>query len=392
MCSAARNSEGSAGESAVLAVTGIGMVSPVGLDVASSCAAARAGIRGMVGLDGFPVFDEQAVAEVPLVVHMVPHISAGLFGTARLLQLALSAIDDLRSSARQEPAQRLGLIVVARSELHRKIWIDRVRSSTVLERNGLDVEALETDLAADQKALADTLLPNLIRHAQIAVEPRATRTILSDQTGFITALEQASAWLADGTCETCWIGGCDSYLDPPVLEALGGLRLLHTPDHSVGLIPGELACFIALEDARRLTSTSQSPRALIHGFAREGAAIDERGDQTQVVEALVRTMSRVEAGQEPGLILVNLNGDPTRALEWGRVQIRRALQGVRGQPPFWVPPLYFGEIGAATGPASVALLAQGWARGYAPASRATVCMMEESSSRGAFSVSARGES
>ena len=100
-------------------------------------------------------------------------------------------------------------------------------------------------------------------------------------------------------------------------------------------------------------------------------------------------MSSVEAGQEPGLILVNLNRDPSRALEWGRVTIRRALQvSVASRRS---GSLLSTSVRLEQPPAAHRLLSSPRAaRGYAPASRATVCMMEESGSRGAFSVSAQG--
>src|ERR1017187_10194810 len=131
------------------------MVSPVGLDAVSSCAAARAGVRRLVGLDAFRVFDEQAEAEIPLTVHMIPRISDGLFGVARLLQIALVAIDDLRRGSLNGSDRGVGLILTVRSDFHRTAWIERVRSSPELARStAFDVEAAEAELAADQKRLA----------------------------------------------------------------------------------------------------------------------------------------------------------------------------------------------------------------------------------------------
>src|SRR5262245_50588001 len=101
------------------------MVSALGLDVVTSCAAARAGITRIGPLDDLQVFDEESEELVPLAGHQVPLISAGMFGFARLLQLALGAIADLRRSRPpNEVPARLGLILVVRSEWHRAAFIE----------------------------------------------------------------------------------------------------------------------------------------------------------------------------------------------------------------------------------------------------------------------------
>jgi hypothetical protein len=53
----------------------------------------------------------------------------------------------------------------------------------------------------------------------------------------------------------------------------------------------------------------------------------------------------------------------------------------------WIPALSFGEIGAATGPAAIAMFAQGTARGYVPPGSALVSLMNDDDTRGCFSFS-----
>jgi hypothetical protein len=148
-------------------------------------------------------------------------------------------------------------------------------------------------------------------------------------------------------------------------------------------MPGELACFLALELPKRQPGRV---KAEIGTFAQSDGAPDRLDGGSPNAGTLVQVMSIAGAGQNMGVGVVNLNGDSARALEWGNALIRRKAQGFVDGAPTWVPPLYFGEIGAATGPTSVAILAQGWARGYAPASSALVCLMEDGAARGAFSV------
>jgi len=373
----------------MLAVTGIGMVSSLGLNAVTSCAAARAGIRRVGKLNDVFVWDDGAEDLVPLVASQVPIVSNGLFGFARLLQLAICAIDDLRRTYVARGDRPVGLILVVRSEWHRTAWIEHRKQAAAKGGPGeqeSDFASDEHELARDTQRLAEALLPAIAARAQIVTHPQAQHTILGDQSGFVVALEQAAAWLAKGVCETCLVGGVDSYLDPASIEALDGLNLLRTAANPAGPIPGELACFLAL------TMAGEHPPpgalALIESFCHSTGATPRSNDGFRTPEPLLQAMATAGRNQNIELAVVNLNGDAVRGAEWGTVLVRRRSQGLTDAPSLWIPPLHFGEIGSATGPASVALLARGWARGYAPSRKAMVCLMEDGAARGAISLMA----
>jgi 3-oxoacyl-[acyl-carrier-protein] synthase-1 len=384
-----------------LAVTGIGMVSSLGLDVVTSCAAARAGLLRTVELDDVRAYDADAEAEVPVVAHQVPFLSAGLFGVGRLLQIALGALDDLRRGYTPPSDRPVGFVLALRSDQHRTAWLARLKKdpelAQTLAEDEMDLAQAESALASYRKRLTGGLLSQIVEHGHVPAAPAARRTIVSDQVGIIAAFEQAATWLADGTCDSCWVGGVDSYLDPPTLQALAGLGLLRTPDNPVGFMPGELGCFLALESAGRAARQGRKIWATIDGFGQVANASDRLGEASPPTpEPLVRAISELTLNRKSGaasapragLLAVNLNGDVVRASEWGNVLVRLCAHGFDGHTPVWIPPLHFGEIGSATGPAAIAMLARGWARGYAPSDHALVCLMDDSTARGAFSVNA----
>lgn len=372
----------------MLAVTGIGMVSSLGLDVATSCAAARAGLLRARELDDLFVYDAENEVEIPVIGHQVRPLSAGLFGNARLLQLLLGALDDLRHS--HEPANQrpVGFVLVTRSELHRSAWLKAVRENPELVEGEFDVDAADEELASQRQRLSSDLLSQVIDRGKIAVEPRARHAILADQTGFIGALDQAERWLREGVCQTCWIGSVDSYLDPDTIVALRGLRLLKTPDNPVGLMPGELAGFLAVEDSDRVRREQRRISAVIESFAQTTDAKGRLTDEPSTFEPLLRAMATAHDGGQDTLAVVNLNGDTARAAEWGNIIVARRARSLPDHTGPWIPPLHFGEIGAATGTASVAMLACAWSRNYAPSPRALVSLFDDGQARGAFSVSA----
>ncbi|MDP1861341.1 MAG: hypothetical protein Q8K82_21885 [Gemmatimonadaceae bacterium] len=243
------------------------------------------------------------------------------------------------------------------------------------------------------QSLSQKLIPALVAQAGIEVEPKCVRAILGDQVAFVTALEQASRWLLEGACETCWVGGVDSYLDPPTIEALSGLRVLRTHDNPTAAMPGEVACFLELQDIERALGIGQRVLARIENFAKVSGATPRFSEDVPKADALNEAMIAAIEGTVVEHVLINLNGDPVRAAEWGHVLVRRTALRVGNNITTWFPPLYFGEIGTGTGPASLALLAQAWARDYAPASRALVCLIGNGSTRAAVRVAApAGES
>jgi len=380
------------------------MVSALGLDAGTSCAAARAGLTRISELDCLSVFDEQSDELVPLVGHQVPYLSPGLFGFARLLQLALAAAEDMQGARPVPPGSRMGMVLLLRSDWHRSTFNQQRRGAPPPPVNpeadpdpepddpavSFDGQAPPPPWAADDQELSrerqrleGELLTGIITRLGLWFEPELRRTITSDQSGFVAGLKQAAAWLDAGACDACWIGGVDSYLDPPTVAALAGLRVLRTPANPVGLIPGEAASFL---EVRLAGKAPKDTLAVIESFAEASGRPAADGSPVDA-EPLVRAMIDAQAGRPASFQVVNLNGSVARANEWGMVSLRCRTLGLQNGSALWIPPLHFGEIGSATGPASIALLASGWARGYAPGPNAMVCLMQEGVARGAVMAS-----
>src|SRR5208283_3382951 len=79
-------------------ISAVGMVSPLGLDAANSCAAWRAGISRSRELD-FRTRSAEDGRPEKIVGHSVPQITEGFQQNARLLRLCQAAFSDLRSQA-----------------------------------------------------------------------------------------------------------------------------------------------------------------------------------------------------------------------------------------------------------------------------------------------------
>ena len=373
----------------MLAVTGIGMVTSLGLDVVSSCAAARAGLQRVVEIDDYIVNDADGEQAALVAVHRTPLISAGFFGFARLLQLGTAGLTDLlRSSDKQEEAH-VGFVLVVGGETYRSAWLNLARQEPDVADKDLDAYAGSIRFAEER--IVARLLEALVKRVGLTTANERVTTCAT-AVGFAGAIQQADKWLSEGVCDRCVLGGLDSLLDPTTLEALDGLAILRTPERAVGLIPGEAACFLMVETpamaARRgvhVQASLESPGTAL------GAAHPKLRHETPGRDALPDAITTTFAGladrgQSTGLAVVNLNGDPYRAFGWSAASMQVLGPMRLSEIPVWIPALSFGDTGAATGPVSVALLARAWARGYAPSRNAVICLMDDFGERAAVYV------
>lgn len=377
----------------MLAVTGIGMVSALSLDAVSSCAAARASINRIVQGDDLFVDDLNGDETAPVAVHRVPRISAGLFGFARLLRLGLASFDDLIRTTASLLEGRLAIILIVDGGHYQEAWSRRVR-----ERAGAadDESENDTDFLTVRNHVVNDLLSTLIQRADLDIPTQLRATLGSSGVGLIAALQQAADWLTRGACDRCIVAGIDSLIDPSLLVAIDGLGLLRTPNRAVGMMPGEASCFIALERPRDASARRAPIHAILESpaVARESAhplLDDKNPGGGGLVASISETLSGLpDRGEGTSLAVVNLNGDAYRATSWSRSIVALNSPLKLGSLPLWIPPLSFGDIGAATGPVSVALLTRGWARGYAPGSNALLCLLDDGGGRGTVYVRAPG--
>ncbi|RJS21936.1 hypothetical protein DRW03_16555 [Corallococcus sp. H22C18031201] len=233
-------------------------------------------------------------------------------------------------------------------------------------------------------------LSRLTRLAGVPVPTGNCRVIRGDQAGFLEALTIAAQLLRQHGVSRCIVGGIDSYVDRPVVEALDELRLLKTPSRSQGLIPGECAVFLLVEPvalARRRGARIDCElgmNALRHEPQDRFAAQRWKGEA--LAEACAEVWQALPPAQVPGRLIGNLTGDERRAYDWGCALSRLMSRGLPSELPAWHTGISFGEIGAATAPMAIAMAARAFARGYGGTDSMLVWMSSDSGERGALHV------
>src|SRR5258707_961848 len=88
-----------------ISITAVGMVSALGLDWETSCAAARAGISRSESVNYYKVQAGDPWEVVPVVAHQVEILTQGFEGQGRLLRLLSGAFADLRSKVPPNPGE-----------------------------------------------------------------------------------------------------------------------------------------------------------------------------------------------------------------------------------------------------------------------------------------------
>jgi len=328
-------------------VRSVGMVCGVGFSAPSACAAIRCGISG-VQETGF------RLAGAPLLGVPIP-FDDNIRGRAKLLRMALLALDECLEQARGELTPDVPLIVCLP---------EAARPGSM---GGLD----------------GSFLADLRRQAGLRDDARGTSTVISaGRVGVALALRHARDLMARGL-DACAIIGVDTLLIAGTVAHYGAAGRLLTDRNSDGFIPGEAAAALLL----------MSPRRQRHGLSvsglgvgQEPAPIDSelplRGDgMTSAVKAAL-----ADAGVGYEMVdyrIADVSGEQYRFKEV-TLALARSMRVRKAELDLWHPAECVGEVGAAVGPMMLAIATTAGAKGYAPGPGALLHLSGDDSQRAAI--------
>lgn len=354
-----------------IVISSLGMVSSVGRDVVTACAAIRAGIVRARPLTYFQVLDETSQEMEPITGHPLRGLTEGFTIIGRWLQLARACVADLLHQGALPDSS------------HASFW----RSTGVLAvtpyHNDDRFGSEASDASSSTEPVRLAYLQPLLDALRLPIDERNADILCLGPAGAIHAIHQASRWMATRGLERLLVIAVDSYCDPLTLEWLAGYRRLKTPENPYGLMPGEAgACFLleSAASARRrqppmwfATSSVAVRVEQNHFFSRKpnvGVALAESLEETLTGAAL--------KGPFTGSLVSDLNGENWRANEWGYARLRLEQRLAEGFHLI-LPAISLGDTGAASGAVGVCVAARALARGYA---RAEQILVVSSSERG----------
>jgi 3-oxoacyl-[acyl-carrier-protein] synthase-1 len=316
-----------------LGIVSVGMVTAVGLDAPSSCAAMRARLDGFqetrfIGLGG----NWLVGAPVPLPRNWI--------GQKRMVHLAAGAVADALATAPGAEANMALILCLA--------------EDTRPGRPVTDPEAFLRDLA-DIVSLPARTRTHLIAHGR--------------PSGFV-ALDRAGKILADRTADHVLIVGVDSYLTVPSLNHFIAARRLLGPGNANGFIPGEAAAAVVIgsNGALRLTGLglAREPAFLYNGLNADGTHLPLRGDGMTAAYKAAMEAADVDLAHVEYRIS-DLIGEQF----FFKQSTLASLRLERGRIPFqdfWSPGENLGNVGAAVVPIMIGMALTAVVKGYAPGS------------------------
>jgi 3-oxoacyl-[acyl-carrier-protein] synthase-1 len=369
------------------------MVAALGADVATNCAAARAGLVRSSPIEHYAARSDVEGDVEAVIGHHAGFLTRGFEGETRLVRLVQGALSDLivQSSGRIDwnGHERF---YVSLPDVHRP-WsgLELIADEAARQKRAEAHARRQREEAEDDTSGNAATARRIVRKGAAGAnwpggEVAPAFVSVAGHAGGLQAVAAALRDLASGMTETAVVIGVDSWLDETTLEWLDATGRLKRDGMPVGLQPGEAGVAIALRSnpsAQRSTvvrgavSEGHEQRALLSGASTVG-------------EALAEVLARASASspEEVVWLISDQNGEVYRATDWGYAAVRLRARFERfADPIVWYPAVSFGDVGAASALAGVCVADRAWLRGYAPARRALIVAASDGPLRAAVALS-----
>jgi len=298
-----------------VSVLAAGMVTPVGFNFESSCAAIRAGVSGV---KQSYLWDGENGSNLSAGRVNLPHWWHGI---GKLADLVAPAIWECLKVAPELPGRIPILLGIAPHDRPCRL-------------PGLDTEILdELEWRLD-----------LPRHPESTVIP------IGNVSG-VLGIQRAQYILEAGLARYCIVAGVDSLVAPDVVKAYMAQRRIVTKTNSDGFFPGEAGCAVLIGPEGHGSKDELRITGLAYGTG-EVPAASEDPSRGRLLTKLVR-----EALAQAGLKMedtfyrnTDINGERARFKEAAFIPARIQRKALPYLHEIWHPIEYLGEIGAANVP------------------------------------------
>jgi 3-oxoacyl-[acyl-carrier-protein] synthase I len=206
------------------------------------------------------------------------------------------------------------------------------------------------------------------------------------------ALPKALEALGAGQVDAVLLGGVHTDYDPRRIARLDAAGRLVGAESLDALIPGEAAAFTVLTRDEIAQRTELPVLARLHdigsGVERATPDNDESAFDAQGLTAAIRAASDTlkQDGLRVGWSLTDHAFEKARIAAWQTMVTR--THAIWGEPHVVESPAQrLGHLGAAAMPLQIALAAEAWRRGYAPAEIAMAVAGSDAGERGAILMS-----
>jgi 3-oxoacyl-[acyl-carrier-protein] synthase-1 len=321
-------------------VVGVGARTSVGLTARHTAFLLR---TGAAGFHEVPLID---VNEEPVTFGSQPTLDPLLVGADRVGKLAGPALDEALSGLGEAAATSRVHVVLGVAE-----HLGQKAGTAASPGDGLALDIghrLRTQVAA--------VTVELVARGEASAGLRLT-----------AACEK----LAKGEADVVLVGGSHSDYEPAIIQRLSSLDRLFGAGNINGVIPGELAAFVALTTPAFARRHALAERARLHsvgmGFEKAGPDNDEPAfEALGLTQALKAATAAMESDHlKAGWMLTDMTAETHRVHEWQCAFVRTQKYLCEPQWIDW-PAHKLGRLGAAALPLHVALVATAWRHGFGP--------------------------
>ncbi len=345
-----------------IVVTAVESNTPLGLNMAQSAAAIRAGMSGFVEFPFYkPIIREFDPGEDPIQV--ASHGLIGGFDTSRLFELIFGPITNL--------VQKSGL---ARTEM---------------PKGGIYFALPAEDEVISEYKLRQTFLKQAARRLALP-EVGEFLAVQTGSTGVYVLVDRAMEKLRSGELNFCIIAAVDSYLLKNRLAFYDKNWRLKTDRNPTGFIPGEAGAVILLETEEHAKKRQAPILMKIDGVFGGMEPNPITGLKTSTGAGFTTAIaSLAELKSDTGCwrwILSDLNGERYKAYEWG-VVLPRLNKLIAADHLLSHMADSIGDVGSALAAVQIGCVAQAYERNYAPADAALLLAGNDRGNRYAMTVS-----
>ena len=319
-----------------LAITAVNSITAVGHDGRMTAASVRAGISRLTEYDDYPDGDGN-----PITVARIRDIEYGRDTAVRMARTATLCLENLLSEYFQDGVKHP-------THIHLLLGV------ASQERPGPRFE--------------ESCTYPLLEVIKKWTEKPDLQTIPQGNASSQFGIEQAAKIIENNPTALCIVGGIDSLLRASTLnwfEHTGRLKSVSYGRHQ-GLIAGEAVGFTIIEDPARADQANRPILARITGLGlaeesspRASNSPSRNSGLTNACHAALKD----HQGKEIRAVFGDLNGENSRAVEWGMVDMR-CFKDRHEQRQLWTPANCYGDIGAASGAVMTNIVTQGFARGW----------------------------
>ena len=344
-----------------LGITGVGLVTPVGLTAPSSAAALRAAISRLGELGDYEIEEPDGEVFTPVGAR-VPIVTEGYRGPERMLHFARLALDEaLADAGCADGSVDVHLFLGLAEPSH---------AGRVLDHGEWIAEGLRR--RAERSAASATV--EVLAHGRAAaLEAIRLAADAADREGVIAVA-----------------GGVDCWSDPLGLSDLHERGRLKYGEMPSGILPGEAAGFVVIESLEGAAEGGASVHATLAAAAAAEEPVEEDKPSTAAaLTEVLRAVGSLVTVPTP-LVVSDLNGERARALEW-TMCLPRGVFPYEGDLRHWTPADCIGDTGAASGAVTAGWAALALARGYGHERQAIVWGGSDGGMREALLLLAPGE-